>query len=67
MTREMWKQGASVHHCLGVLGDLVIQVGGALVPVDLHRVLGTDGDAAAAAHAFVVVDVRLPFSMMGAP
>ena len=51
--------GAAVHHRLGVLGDLVIQVGGALVPVDLHRVLGTDGDAAAAAHAFVVVDVRL--------
>ena len=51
--------GAAVHHRLGVLGDLVIQVGGALVPVDLHRVLGTDGDAAPAAHTFVVVDVRL--------
>ena len=25
--------------------------GGGLVPVDLHRVLGADGDAAAAAHA----------------
>ena len=51
--------GPAVHHRLGVLGDLVVEIGGALVPVDLHGVLRTDGDAASAAHALVVVDVRL--------
>ena len=51
--------GAAIHHRLGVLGDFVVQVGSALVPVDLHGVLGTDGDTTAAAHAPVVVDVHL--------
>ena len=51
--------GTTIQHRLGVLGDLLIEVGGGLVPVHHDGVAGADGDAATAAHALVVVDSGL--------
>ena len=51
--------GTVVHNGLGVLGDLAVQHGTGLVPAGNHGVHGTGGNAAAAAHADVVVDVGL--------
>jgi len=51
--------GTTVHHRLGVLGDLAVEHGAGLVPAGHHSVHGTDGDASAAAHADVVMDVGL--------
>ena len=53
--------GTAVHYCLGVFSDLAVQHGAGFIPAGYHGVHGTGGDASAATHADVVVDVGLAF------
>src|SRR5699024_6735781 len=48
--------GTAVHHSLGILGDLAVEVFKGLVLGGLHGVLGAHADAPAAADALTIVD-----------
>ena len=65
MTRLTWNWGRAADHSLAVLGDLAVQDVVALILGGADGVGGADADAAAAAHALVLVDAGLVVHNVG--